>query len=69
LKEYIVSYTLDNDIKREKIIKGLDVKKEEIVQEILKKIDQYKYFIVKSDDGDYMINSSLIRYIQVLQEK
>jgi hypothetical protein len=69
LKEYIVSYTLDNDIKREKIIKGLDVKKEEIVQEVLKKIDQYKYFIVKSDDGDYMINSSLIRYIQVLQEK
>ncbi|PAE32171.1 hypothetical protein [Bacillus sp. 7884-1] len=69
MKEYIVSYTLDNDIKREKIIKGLDVKKEEIVQEVLKKIDQYKYFIVKSDDGDYMINSSLIRYIQVLQEK
>lgn len=69
MKEYIVSYTLDNDIKREKIIKGLDVKKEEIVQEVLKKIDQNKYFIVKSDDGDYMINSSLIRYIQVLQEK
>jgi hypothetical protein len=69
LKEFVVCYTLENDIKREKIMKGLDVKKEEVIQEILEKIVQRKYFIAKCDQGDYWINTSLIRYIRVLNEK
>lgn len=68
MKEFVVCYTLENDIKREKITKELDVKKEEVIQEILEKIEKHKYLIVKSDQGDYWINTSLIRYIRVMDE-
>jgi hypothetical protein len=69
LKEFVVCYTLENEIKREKIMKEIDVKKEEVVQEILEKIEQSKYFIAKGDQEDYWINSSLIRYVRVLHDK
>lgn len=68
LKKFIVCYTLDNDIKREKIIKGPDVKKEDVLKDVLDKIVRSNYFIAKTDQGEYRINSSLIRYIQVLNE-
>jgi hypothetical protein len=68
LKNFIVCYTLENDIKREKIIKGPDVKKEDVLQDALDKIVRSDYFIAKTDQGEYRINSSLIRYIQVLHE-
>ncbi|WP_028401779.1 hypothetical protein [Ectobacillus panaciterrae] len=69
MKEFTVCYTLDNDIKWEKIIKGLDSKREEVVQEIVEKMEHSKFFIVKSDEGDYIINSSLVRYVRVVEEK
>lgn len=65
LNEYIICYTLDNDIIREKIVKGLDFKKEDVMKEVIKKINETKYLIVKSNMGEYKIKSSLIRYIQV----
>lgn len=68
LKKFIVCYTLDDDIKREKILKGPDVKKEDVLQDALDKIVRSDYFIAKTDQGEYRINSSLIRYIQVLHE-
>ena len=68
MKKFIVCYTLDNDIKREKIIKGPDVKKEDVLKDVLDKIVRSNYFIAKTDQGEYWINSSLIRYIQVLSE-
>lgn len=68
MKEYLVCYSLENDIKRGKILKDLEVEKEEIVKEILEKIEQSKYIIVKEDEGDYLIDTSLIRYIRVLDE-
>ena len=66
LNEYIICYTLDNDIIREKIVKDLDFKKEDVMKEVTKKINENKYLIVKSNMGEYKIKSSLIRYIQVL---
>jgi hypothetical protein len=57
---------LDNDIKREKILKGPDVKKEDVLKDALNKIARSNYFIAKTDQGEYRINSSLIRYIQVM---
>ena len=66
LNEYIICYTLDNDIIREKIVKGLDFKKEDVMKEVIKKINENKCLIVKSNMGEYKIKSSLIRYIQVL---
>ena len=65
MKEYIVCYIYDNEIKREKIIKELNVHKTDIIQEILEKISQHKYFILKDGQGDNLINSSLVRYIKV----
>ncbi|MGW8428988.1 hypothetical protein ACWGJQ_26695 [Peribacillus simplex] len=65
MKKFIVCYTLDNDIKREKILKGPDVNKEDVLQGALDKIVRSDYFIAKTDQGEYRINSSLIRYIQV----
>ena len=66
MNEYIICYTLDNDIIREKIVKGLDFKKEDVMKEVIKKINENKCLIVKSNMGEYKIKSSLIRYIQVL---
>lgn len=64
----MVCYTLENDIKRERILKETDTKKEEVVQEILEKIEQRKYFLARDSHGDYWINSSLIRYIRVNEQ-
>ncbi|MDW7614330.1 hypothetical protein SC499_06220 [Peribacillus simplex] len=49
MKKFIVCYTLENDIKREKIIKGPDVKKEDVLQDVLDKIVRSNYFIAKTD--------------------
>ncbi|MFE5426105.1 hypothetical protein [Peribacillus simplex] len=68
MKKFIVCYTLDNDIKREKILKGPDVNKEDVLKDALDKIERSDYFIAKTDQREYRINSSLIRYIQVLHE-
>ncbi|RST71811.1 hypothetical protein D4T97_018005 [Siminovitchia acidinfaciens] len=65
MKEFIVFYTLEDDIKRERIMKDADISKEQVMQEIVEKIDQCKYFLVKGDHGDYWINPSSIRYIRV----
>lgn len=51
------------------MIKELDVNKEDVEQEIIEKMDRYKYFIVKNDQGYYMINSYLVRYVRVINEK
>ncbi|MBT2655418.1 hypothetical protein J7E81_09255 [Bacillus sp. ISL-18] len=68
MKEFVVCYTLENDIKRERILKETDTKREEVVQEILEKIEQRKYFLARDSQGDYWINSSLIRYIRVNEQ-
>jgi len=69
LKEFTVCYTLDDDIKREKIIKGLDVNREEIVQEILERLEHSQFLIVANHEGDSIIDSSLVRYVRVIKEK
>jgi adenylylsulfate kinase-like enzyme len=66
LNEYIICYTLDNDIIREKIVKDLDFKKEDVMKEVTKRINENKYLIVEGNMGKYKIKSSLIRYIQIL---
>jgi predicted nucleic acid-binding protein len=69
LKEFTVCYTFDNNIIIEKMIKNSDVKKEDVEQEVIEKMDRCKYFIVKNDQGIHMINSYLVRYIRVINEK
>ena len=69
LKEFIVCYTLDNEIKKETIIKGLDVNKEEIVQEVLERMERSQFFTVANQKGGSIIDSSLVRYVRVIKEK
>jgi hypothetical protein len=66
LKEYIVCYTLENGIKQERILKEKEVKRKEVIQEVMDKILNHNSFMAKSDQGDYWINSSSVRYIRVL---
>lgn len=66
MKEYIVCYTLENEIKQERIVKEQGVKRNEVIQEVLEKILAQNSFMAKSDQGDYWINSSSVRYIRVL---
>ncbi|MCQ6281308.1 hypothetical protein [Bacillus sp. EB600] len=65
MKEFTICYTFDNDIITEKMIKELNVTKEDVEQEIIEKMDRCKCFIVKNDQGNYMINSYLVRYIRI----
>ena len=65
LKEFYVCYTLDADVKWEKIKKGLSIKKEDVLQEVLKRMEHCEYFIVKSESKHHIINTSLIRYIRI----
>lgn len=51
------------------MIKELDVKKEDVEQEVVEKMDRNKNFIVKNDRGNYMINSYLVRYVRIMHEK
>lgn len=69
MKEFTICYTLDNDIKKGKLIKGQDVKAEDVIQEVLKQMEHSKFVIVTDDEGDYLINSSLVRYIRIIEEK
>ncbi|CAG9606944.1 hypothetical protein [Pseudoneobacillus rhizosphaerae] len=66
MKEYIVCYTLENGIKQERILKEKEVKRKEVIQEVMDKILNHNSFMAKSDQGDYWINSSSVRYIRVL---
>lgn len=66
MKEYIVCYTLENEIKQERILKDEEVKRKDVIQEVFAKILNQNAFIAKSDQGDYWIHSSSIRYIRVI---
>ncbi|WML26924.1 hypothetical protein [Neobacillus sp. OS1-33] len=69
MKEFTICYTFDNDIITEKVIKDLDVKKEDVEQEVVEMMDQNRYFIVKNDQGNYIINSYLVRFVQIINER
>lgn len=65
MKEFTVFYTFDDDIITEKMIKERDVKIEDVEQEVVEKMDRDKYFIVKNDQGNHLINSYLVRYVRI----
>jgi len=69
LKEYTVCYTFDHEIIIEKLIKESNVKKEEVEQEVVEKLNQNKYFIVKNDQGTFKIDSSLVRFVRIIDVK
>ncbi|MFC6605388.1 hypothetical protein ACFQDF_33970 [Ectobacillus funiculus] len=60
---------MDHEIQKETIIKGLDVNKEEIVQEVLERMERSPFFIVTNHKERSIIDSSLVRYVRVIKEK
>jgi hypothetical protein len=68
-KEFRVCYTLDGDVKWGNIRQKSSIKKDDVLQEILKKIERCDFFIVKSDNNYVIINTSKVRYIRIFDEK
>ncbi|HYK73615.1 MAG TPA: hypothetical protein VEV44_10955 [Pseudoneobacillus sp.] len=66
MKEYIVCYTLENDIKQERFFKEKEVNRQDVIQEVLDKILYQNSFMAKNDQGEFWIHSSSIRYVRVL---
>jgi hypothetical protein len=64
-----VCYTFDHEIITEKMIKELDVNKEDVEQEVVEMMERNKYFIVKNDQGNYIINSYLVRFVRIINER
>ncbi|PLS08482.1 hypothetical protein [Neobacillus cucumis] len=69
MKEFTVCYTFDDNIITEKIIKNSNVKKEDVEKEIFEKMDRDKYFMIKNDQGVFMVNTFLVRYVRIMYEK
>ncbi|MFD0828831.1 hypothetical protein ACT8ZR_24735 [Neobacillus sp. M.A.Huq-85] len=69
MKEFTVCYTLDNKIITEKVIEELDVKKEDVEKIIIDRMERHKFFNVQNDKGNYIINSYLVRYVRITNEK
>ncbi|MFB5197552.1 hypothetical protein ACE198_22035 [Neobacillus sp. KR4-4] len=69
MKEYTVCYTFDHEIIIEKLIKESNVKKEDVEQEVVEKLNQNKYHIIKNDQGTFKIDSSLVRFVRIIDVK
>ena len=69
MKEYTICYTFDNEIIIEKLFKESNVKKEDVEQELVEKMNQNKYLIVKNDQGTFKIDSSLVRFVRIIDMK
>ena len=69
LKEFSVWYILDSDVKWERMIKKSNIKTEDVLQEVLKRMEHHKYFVAKTDKGSHVIHTSSIRYVRVFDEK
>ncbi|PFP25887.1 hypothetical protein COJ96_19210 [Bacillus sp. AFS073361] len=69
MKEYTVCYTFDHEIIIEKLIKESNVKKEDVEQEVVEKLNHNKYHIVKNDQGTFKIDSSLVRFVRIIDVK
>lgn len=69
MKEFTICYTLDNEIITEKLVKELNVTKEDVEKEVIEKMDRHQYFIVENDQGYFVISSYLVRFIRVADEK
>ncbi|MCQ6275540.1 hypothetical protein JMM81_11285 [Bacillus sp. V3B] len=68
LKEFSVCYTLESDVKWGKIRKKSSMNKEDILEEVLKKVDRCRYFMIKNENHHHIISTSKIRYIRILDE-
>ncbi|MEH7074924.1 hypothetical protein [Neobacillus drentensis] len=62
-------YTLDNHTITEKMKTEVNVEKEEVEQKVVEKINNNQFFNVKNDQGDIKINSSLVRFVRIIDEK
>jgi len=64
-----VYYTLDNNTISEKMMTELDIKKEDVEQKVVEKMNNNKYISVKNSQGDFKIDSSLVRFVRIIDER
>ena len=62
-------YTLDNNTISEKMMTELDAKKEDVEQKVVEKMNNNKYISVKNSQGDFKIDSSLVRFVRIIDER
>ena len=62
-------YTLDNNTISEKMMTELDIKKEDVEQKVVEKMNNNKYISVKNSQGDFKIDSSLVRFVRIIDER
>ena len=62
-------YTLDNNTISEKMMTELDIKKEDVEQKVVEKMNNNKYIRVKNGQGDFKIDSSLVRFVRIIDER
>lgn len=51
-----------------KVRKEASISKDVILQEVLKKVQRCKYFMIKNENQKCIVNTSHIRYIRILEE-
>lgn len=66
LKEFSICYTLDSDVKWGKVRKKSSMDKKDILQELLKKAERCRFFMIKSENRNHIIPTYKIRYIRIL---
>jgi hypothetical protein len=66
VKEFNVYYTLDFEIICEKVSKGINVTTESVLKEVLEKIQNNAYLIIKNNERGRVVNTTSIRYVKVI---
>jgi hypothetical protein len=56
-------------VKWEKVIKKPNIKTEDVLQEVLERVENRKYLIAKTDKGTQLINTSSIRYVRIFDKR
>ena len=66
MKEFNVCYTLDFEIICGKISKEINITTESVLKEVLEKIQNDAYVIIKNDERRRVVNTASIRYVKVI---
>jgi hypothetical protein len=55
-------------VKWEEITETSDTNAEDILQKVLKRLENTTFYTVKSSNMDYVINTSSIRYVRIFEK-
>jgi hypothetical protein len=67
LKEFSICYTLEADVKWEKITEQSDTNAKDILQQVLQRVANSTTYTVKSNEAYETIHTSSIRYVRIFE--